>query len=226
MDTKKYFTDEGIKALEKMATEGAKGASESLSKLINQSVQVKTLHVRATPIERVSEFIAEPEALVTTVTMELSGDVYGQIMLIYPKQSAINIADFLAKRPLGKTLELDELDKSALKESGNIIAGSFLAAISDYLDINMIESIPDLANDMLGAIVESVVARFMGKQIAESVAMEINFGLATGAAEAAAEKIAPEIATQGYFIILLDIESAAKVMSSLKGISGGEKMTE
>lgn len=225
MDTKKYhFTKEGIKALEKMSDEGAKKASESLSKLINQKVEVKAVIVKAIPVEKAGDSIGEPEDMVTTILMEISGEADGQIMLIYPRQSALNIADLLAKRPLGKTVQLDELDKSALKESGNIIAGSFLAALSDYLTINMVESIPDLATDMLKATINAALARFAGKNIAEAIAMEINFGMGTGAP--AAEKIVPEIKTNAYFILLLDIESAAKVLKSLKKISGGEEMTK
>lgn len=220
-----HFTNEGIKALEKMATEGAQEASGALSKLIGQKMSVATVAVRSVPIERVSEFIAQPEERVTTILMSLSGDVGGQIMLIYPQQSAVNVADFLAKRSLGVTRELDEFDKSALKESGNIIAGSFLAAISNYLNVNMIESTPDLATDMLKATVDTAIAKFVGAQPSEAIAMEINFGMSTPETSEAS-KIVPELQTKGYFILLLDISSAKKVMTSLKGISGGERMIQ
>jgi len=61
----------------------------------------------------------------------------------------------------------------------------------------------------------------------ESIAMEINFSLATGIpTESPALKIAPEINTEGYFIILLDVESATKINNSLRKISGGQAMTQ
>jgi chemotaxis protein CheC len=226
MQEAKHFTIEGIAALEKMAQNGAEGASEALSKLINQKTQISTVQVRATPIEKVSDFIADPDAMVTAVRMALSGDVFGNIMLIYPEQSALNIADMLSKRPLGTVKDIDELDKSALKESGNIISGAFLTAISNYLDINMIESTPNLEIATLKTVVDASVALFVDNKIAESIAMEINFNLLTGSEHSEAEKIVPSISTQGYFIILLDLASAAKVSASLKTISGGQKMTE
>jgi chemotaxis protein CheC len=226
MSESTHYTLEGIAALEKMAEKGAEGASEALSKLINQKTQITTVQVRATPIENISDFIADPEAKVTAIRMALSGDVFGNIMLIYPEQSALNIADMLSKRPLGTVKEIDELDKSALKESGNIIAGSFLTAISDYLDVNMIESTPDLETAELKTVVDASVALFVNRKVAESIAMEINFSLITGAKNSEAEKIEPKISTQGYFIILLDLASAEEVSASLKTISGGQKMTE
>lgn len=199
-----------------MAREGAKNGSASLSKLINQEVEVKTLAVRALPVEKIPEILGSPEEMATTVIMEVRGDVNGNIMLVYPQQSAINVSDFLAKRELGSTTQLSELDKSALKESGNIISGAFLSAISNYLSINMVESIPDIATDMLKATIDFVLTRFAKREASEAVAFEIDFEMGTSAA--AAEKI------KSYFVLLLDVESAAKVLESLKKISGGQEM--
>jgi len=218
MDTQYQLTKEGIGALEKMSHDGAKNASESLSKLINRDVEVKALAVRAVPIEKISELIGSPEDMVTTVIMEVTGEAIGNIMLIYPQQSAINVADFLAKRELGSTVRLDGLDKSALKESGNIISGSFLSAISNYLKINMVESIPDIATDMLKAAMDFVLAKFAKRKIGQAVAFEIDFEMSTTTA-VTVDRI------NAYFILLLDIESANKVLESLKKISGGQKMT-
>jgi len=219
MNTKYQLTKEGIGALEKMAQEGAANASKSLSKLIDQEVEIQALSVRALPVEKISEIIGSPEEIVATIIMEVRGEVDGNIMLIYPQQSAINVADLLAKRELGTTTQLNELDKSALKESGNIISGAFLSAISNYLSINMVESIPDIATDMLKATIDFVLARFAEKEISEAVAFEIDFEMGNLTA-VSSEKI------KAYFVLLLDVNSATDVLESLKKISGGEKMTE
>jgi chemotaxis protein CheC len=219
----KLFTEAGLKELEKMAHKGAKSASESLSKLISQNAKVTAVKVRALEPEHVIDTIGQPEDLVTTIVMKLSGEVRGEIMLIYPQQSALNIVDFMAKRPLGSTSSMSLLGISALKESGNILAGAFLSAITDYLHINMLESVPDLASDMLKATVDSIISTFIEDELTEAIVMEINFGMESTGTEAV--KVVPNIKTEGYFVLLLNAESAKKVMSSLKGISGGKKMT-
>ncbi|MBU4347359.1 MAG: chemotaxis protein CheC [Elusimicrobia bacterium] len=219
METKNQLTKEGIAAFEKMAHEGAKKASVSLSKLINQETEVMALAVRTLPVEKIPEIVGSPEDMVTTVIMEIKGDVNGSLALVYPQKSALNIADLLAKREIGSTAQLAELDKSALKESGNIIAGSFLAAISDYLTINMVESIPDIATNMLKATIDFMLAGFIKKGVSDTVAFEIDFGMGT-TTTTATEKI------KAYFVLLLDTESAAKVLGSLKKISGGRDMAE
>jgi len=219
-----YFTQDGVKELEIMATKGAQNASESLSKLVNQNIQITTVSVRSVPVDKLDDLVAVPEENIVSVSMELSGDVGGQIMLIYPHQSAINVSDFLLKRPLGSTKELDESDKSALSESANIIAGAFLASISNYLKVNMIESIPNMYQGVLKDAISSVVERFKNADTIEAIAMSINFNMATPEL-AEADKIVENMQVKGYFILLLDNQSAAKVLGSLKNISGGKSMT-
>jgi chemotaxis protein CheC len=195
---------------ELMAHQGAKSAADSLSKMINKDVQIQTLAVRSLPLEEVPHVIGSPEELVTTVIMQVSGEATGDIILIYPKQSALNVADFLAKRELGKTSQLSALDKSAIKESGNVIAGAFLSIISDQLSINMLESVPDIATDMLKATTDFVLTQFANRGVSEAVAFEIDFEMRTAAAAAAAEKITAS------FVLLLDLESAQKVIRALE----------
>ncbi len=216
--TKYQLTKEGIEALEKMSHEGAKKASESLSKLINVPLEVKSLAIRTLPVEKIPEIVGSPEEMVTTVIMKVRKDVYGTVMLIFPQQAALRTADFLAKRQPESIAQLDELDKSALKETGNILAGAFFSAMSNYLNINMVESIPDIATDMLKSTIDFVLAGFIKEKKGEAVAFEIDFEIGFVATATAV--------IRAYFFLLLDIESAAKVLSSLKKISGGKKMTK
>jgi chemotaxis protein CheC len=218
-----YFSTEGINELKKMATEGAEGASKSLSTLINQKVSINAVTVRATPVSKISKLIAEPNAKTVTIRMGLSGDVFGVIMLIYPEQSALNINDILKHEKLGETHDLNSVDDSALAETGNIVSGSFLTSISNYLKINMLESVPTIVKGSLENTVKDAVKLFHKKEIAESIAMEINFNLSSGGTEDVSN-VLPEVKTTGYFILLLDADSGNKVLNSLKTISGGNEM--
>src|SRR5690625_7901974 len=48
--------------------------------------------------------------------------------------------------------EANPLDISILQESGNILTGSYLTALSDFLNLDMQPSIPYFGCDMAGAI--------------------------------------------------------------------------
>jgi chemotaxis protein CheC len=202
------LTQTEIKTLEKMANDGAGRASSSLSKLIDQEVTMKTLAVRTLPVEKIVDVIGAPEDMVTTVVMEVRGEADGSMMLIYPQQSAINVADLLAKRELGTTSRLSELDKSALRESGNIISGAFLSSLSNYLDINMVESVPDMATDMLKATIDFVLARFARRESSEAVAFEIDFEMGT--------TLIGDNKIMAYFVLLLDAASTTKLKTALQ----------
>jgi len=218
MDITQQISKQGIVQLEKMAQAGSKNASASLSRLIDQEMKVVSLAVRTLPVEKITEIIGSPEDMVTTIIMEIKGDVFGRLALIYPQKASFNVADLLAKRENGVTTRLSELDKSALKETGNIIAGAFLSAISDYLAVNMVESIPDIATDMLKSTIDFMLAGFAKKGTSEAVAFEIDFEM--GTAEEAEGRVG------AYFVLLLDVESVTKILEALRGISGGEDMTE
>jgi chemotaxis protein CheC len=219
MNKQHNISAQGIKELEKMANEGAIRASTSLSKLILKDVKIRELAVRSLPLDKITKIIGKPEMEIISVAMEVHGDVKGDAVLVYPQQSAINLADFLSKRELGSTTELDELDISAIKESGNIIFGAFLSAISDYLSINMVESVPQLVTGMLKSSIEKVVKKFSEKDKSNTVAFEIDFIMGTDTSEFKDDTI------KVYFILLLDVESTEKLLTSLKKISGGKSMT-
>jgi chemotaxis protein CheC len=210
------LTKEGKVALEKMARDGSEKASASLSSLIKKEISVQTIFAQALPLERIADTLGDPTELVTTIMMDVSGGANGSILLIYPKQSALNIVDLLEKRPLGTTTELSVLDESALRESGNIISGSFLAALSDYLQINMVESVPDIATDMLKATIDLAISRFAYEQASEAIALEIDFAM--GTKDRAAQGI------KAHFVLFLDEISARKLFVKLKKISGGDAM--
>jgi chemotaxis protein CheC len=209
METKDYqFTKEGIAELEKIARESAENTSSSLSKFINREIEVKAIAVRAMLVEKVTGIIGDPEEIVTTVTMEVRGGVNGNIMIVYTEQSAINVADLLAGRELGTTMKLSELDKSAIKESGNIISGAFLAATSDNLLIDMVESVPSISTGMLSATIDSVLANFAKREASEAMAFEVDFEMGT--------KESQEYSIKSYFVVLLDEKSVTNVIEAIK----------
>jgi chemotaxis protein CheC len=219
------LTHAGEEAVKKMGVEAAENASAALSALIRQKVVVKTVEVRSVAIADLPLLVGLPNQQVVGLLMELSGDVFGEILLVYPKQSAMNMADFLSKRALGSTTVLDELDRSALKESGNIIAGAFLTTMSNYVHCNMVESVPELLEQTVQKMIRTAVMRFHENDMVEAIATEINFDMGASASRETTA-IVETIETRGYFVLLFDGESSAKVMNALKDLSGGARMTK
>jgi chemotaxis protein CheC len=116
--------------------------------------------VKGVPLKEVVALVGPPESMAVVTYMKLMGDTEGRSLLVFPKQSAFNLVDILMKRSAGQTKFLKEMDCSALKEVGNILTGAFLTALADFLNIALIPSVPLMAYDMVGAILEALAIEF------------------------------------------------------------------
>jgi len=112
------------------------------------------------------------------------------------------LSDLLSQRLPGTARKLTKLDESAIKETGNILSGSFLAALNNYLDVNILESIPDIVTEMAKATVDHILAEF-GARAEKALAFEVDF-----------ELVSPKV--KGYFFLLLDLDSAVRVLKEIK----------
>jgi len=193
---------EELATLRTLGAIGANNAAQALTKMIGTVVSVMTVGAKMLPIEKLAETIGSPEDVVTTVTLSLYGDVSGSTALVIPQDSAFKLADLLSKKPIGTTTKLDEMDKSALKETANIVAGTFLGAISNYVRLNMIEGVPSLTTDMVEATIEDILARFTVR-LKVAVAFQIDFEFGA-------------VGLNGYSFVLFNPESADKVITRLK----------
>ena len=116
----------------------------------------------------------------------------------------MDAAHHLVNRLMGtdKKLEepFDEMELSVLKEIGNIIAGSYLSAISNMTNMTIAPSIPYISVDMAAAIL-SVPAIMFGQYGENALFIETEFG--------------DDVMINGYFILMPDEDSYVKILSSL-----------
>jgi chemotaxis protein CheC len=197
-----------------MSKEGASSATAALSALIHRPIVIQALKVAAVPLEQISQTVGDPEEKVSTVMMVVQGKSNGYILIIFPHQSALNTADLMQSRPIGTTTTLSEADNSALKESGNIVAGSFLSSFSNYLQINLLESVPDLATDMLQATIDTVLAQCLQQNKEESMAFEVDYQMCSSTKDAQTEN--PECKVNASFLLILSNSTATDLVNQLE----------
>ena len=94
----------------------------------------------------------------------------------------------------------DEMDLSAMKEIGNIIAASYLSALSSMTNLRIQPSVPFIAVDMAAAIL-SVPAIQFGQYGDNALFIETEFG--------------DDVIMNGYYILMPDPESYEKILSAL-----------
>jgi len=160
--------------LTEMVKKASKKASLALLKLSSEKVSVEFAKAKIGKIQKIFSHM-DPELMVAGVYLPITGDIKGASILVFPKKIAYDLCDELNGRKMGTTRQLSELDKSTLKEVGNILCGSLLTVFSNTLKIKIIENVPEFSFDMLGAVVDQIVAQFVQK--AEDVILvEIRFG--------------------------------------------------
>lgn len=150
------LTDIQLDALKEVSNIGMGHAATALSQMIGQRVNLRVPRVSVTEISSVPEHLGGAETLMVGVTLQILGDARGSIMLLFPQESAHRLLGCLLQRE-ERTLVMNELNVSALKEVGNILASAYLSAIGNLLHKTLIPSVPLLSYDMAGAVVDYVL---------------------------------------------------------------------
>ncbi|WP_141433438.1 chemotaxis protein CheC [Bacillus sp. 03113] len=136
---------------------GAGNAATSLSKLLNQKIDMKVPSVKVVSFNEMMEMEGGAENIVAGVFLRIEGDAPGSMFFVLPiKQASIFIQRMIGD-PLFtfETPPYDELGVSALQELGNILAGSYLSSLSDFTNLSLYPSVPGLSIDMFGAIIST-----------------------------------------------------------------------
>ncbi len=185
--------------LKELANIGVGNAVTSLSQLlsgekIDMDVPVATL----IPLQDVPETLAVDESAMVGVYIKASGDVDLTVLFVLSLNSATNLISSLVP---GSTGEFDDMGISVLMEVGNILTASYLNAISMMTDLKLLPSPPEVAVDMAGAIISTVLAE---SSITEDNIVLLKTSLSTKQTE-----------IEGSILIVPDIGSMEKLLGML-----------
>lgn len=151
-----------LDVLKEVGNIGAGNAVTALAKLLNRKINMDVPRTRVLEFKEISDTLGGAELPVVGILLRVSGDLTGKIMFILKKEAASLLVSMLMGEQPDETREFSEIDISALNEIGNILAGSYLSALSSLTNLKIMPSVPELAIDMAGAII-SVPAIEFGK---------------------------------------------------------------
>ncbi len=162
MDEQKLsFTQ--LDVLKEIGTIGSATAATALADLVAAKVDISVPQVSLVPLENLSTVLASADTLYFVLDMEINGDIGGRIFLLFSPEDAKFLASVLLGKPKEELDFKDDMFKSALKEACNILGGAYISALADITNLAILPSIPSLALDMVGAILD-----FIFIQIAET----------------------------------------------------------
>ncbi|MDO5562480.1 MAG: chemotaxis protein CheC [Synergistaceae bacterium] len=158
------FDAAGVDLLKEIGNIGCGNALTALSQFTSTNFSLTVADIEIVDYEQLPRKTDDLEKLMAGVALDVTGDIEGMFMFI-GEEPLVNV--LLTKLGLcssGESLELDEMQRSALSEIGNIIASSYLRAISDLSGLDIRISAPSLAIDMLGAILTLPLLRFAASE--------------------------------------------------------------
>jgi len=189
-----------LDALQEICNIGMGHAATALSQMIGQTINLNVPKVTLASLDQVPDILGGAEQVVVGIYMRVYGDLRGNILLIFPRESAQSLNALLTGQPGSGDLILSEMHASALKEVGNILAGAYLSAVGSLLEMSLIPSVPSLAFDMAGAIVDYILAE-LGQESDITLVVETQF-YGRGAA------------IRGHFFLLPDPNSLKLILEA------------
>lgn len=149
-----------LDALRETANIGAGHAATALSQMTGSTIMIKVPAISVASVEELPAQFAPDEEPVAAVLMNMLGDLTGRTLLVFPKPTVLRLAELMLRRPIGSSVAFSELETSAIKETGNILSGAYMNALSDFLGMLLLPSPPTLVVDMSVAVLTSAFGEF------------------------------------------------------------------
>lgn len=146
-----------VDALRTVAVNGAYNASRALSKWLRRGVRLTSDGFKRLPMAEASSILGDPESVIAAVHMPLAGDVGGHLLLAFPSPVALSLADLLLEQPEGTAKVFEELERSCLQETGNIVGTAYANSLARWLKLRIAPSVPEFAQDMACAIIDPLI---------------------------------------------------------------------
>lgn len=180
---------------------GAGNAATSLAQMLQTKVDISVPQIDLLDFNQVGEAMGGEELIMAGIYLGIEGDINGSMMFLLEEKAAhILVARLMGMTDAVDSHEFSEIEISALGEIGNIMTGAYLNSLSTLTNMKIIPTVPDLCIDMAGAIL-SVPAIEFGTMGDKMLMIETSF--------------TDEQTINGYFILVPDLPSYEKLLSSL-----------
>lgn len=145
------FTELQLDALRELANIGSGRASTALAAMLGRSVDINVPNAAVLPVAEAVATAGEPDAVRHAVLLGVEGDMEGIVLLLFPPQDAARLCEFFGLAP--GTPDAD----SMLGEIGNILGTNYINVLGEMLGLDMEPTPPQIREDMLGPILQTVL---------------------------------------------------------------------
>lgn len=186
--------------LKEIGNIGAGNAMTALSQMLQCKVDMQVPQVKLLDFAEVGEIMGGEEQIMVGVFLGVEGDITGSMMFLVEQASAKHLINKIMMGMAPEGDEFTEMELSAMKEVGNIITGAYLNSLSSLTNLKIFPTPPQLTVDMASAIL-SVPAIYFGTMGDKILLIQSQFY--------------DEVEIDGYFILIPDLDSYSKILTSL-----------
>ncbi|MBB5336554.1 chemotaxis protein CheC [Pectinatus brassicae] len=190
-----------LDAIREIGNVGAGNSATALSQLINKKIDMDVPSVSVVPLADVPDLVGGPDTMVVGIFLRVYGKAPGSVLFLMPKESAFYLVEHLLGDQKADNGELNEMDQSALMEIGNILAGAYLNSLSYYTKLTLLPSIPAMAVDMAGAILNVVIVQ-LGQMGDHALVIETQF-------------LSEDDGINGHFFLIPDSGSLQTILNAV-----------
>ncbi len=144
MDNKEIILNEScIDILKEVGHICTGNATVALSQVLNQKVELTIPDLKLIDSDKVLIELKDSQEVLVGVSIQLLGQLSGNIVLMFPEKSAYSLIDAVSqyRTELGNATEYGV---SSLKEIGNIVISAYLATLSSFTREIILHSTPNL----------------------------------------------------------------------------------
>ncbi|GAB6189431.1 CheY-P phosphatase CheC [Marinitoga arctica] len=152
-----------MSAFQEITNIGMGNAVSSLSMMLNKKVDISVPNLEIVKLSDIFLNMEEPDEIYACSYVQMDGDLKSSLVFLIEKDSVKRLIKESIGYEIENITELDEMSYSMIGELGNIMFGSYISAISQFLKINLQITPPQVAVDTFASL------------IAESIVMSISF---------------------------------------------------
>lgn len=192
-----------LDALREVASIGAGHAATALSQMTSTTIMISVPRITVARMADVPSRVGVDDEPIAVVHMHMLGDLSGRTLFVLPRATAERLAALMIRRPSPNAGQQRELEASAIRESGNILCGAYMNALSEFLGLMLLPSPPTLTMESSARMLASGQSEF-GDAHDVVVAVETQFFLDRD-----------EI-LRGFLLLLPDVRSLDQILRAVR----------
>lgn len=198
-----HLGERGTDALRELFNIGAGNAATSLSEMLGKErVNVDVPDVRYVETDKIGTVLGNEQQVFCAIGFTISGGFDAYLLVLFEEQSARRLASVLLGKPVpADSAPLDDASRSALNETGNIVASSFVSGLGRMTNRRIMPSVPFSGVDRIEGAVDNVLSA-MGLAAGTSIVCRTDF-------------TTRGTRIQGHLLLLPERQSLAGILAAL-----------